>query len=107
MPLIVTKLNRISESLNSIKNLKRLQLLHLLIENEQTGPPRDLANRMHISERVVYSLIEYLKDFKANICYDRRRKTYYYSDDFQFKVNISVSIKSNNETIEVFGGSYS
>jgi len=93
--------------LNSIKNLERLQLLHLLIETERTGSPRELARRMHIGERTVYSLIEYLKDYNANICYDRGRKTYYYYDDFQFKVNISVSIKSNNETIEVFGGSYS
>ena len=61
---------------------------------------------MHIGERSVYSLIEYLKDYKANICYDRRRKTYFYSDDFQFKVNISVTIRSNDEAVEVFGGSY-
>jgi len=92
--------------LNSIKNLERLQRLHLLIKQEATGAPKELASRMHIGERSVYSLIEYLKDYKANICYDRRRKTYFYSDDFQFKVNISVTIRSNDEAVEVFGGSY-
>jgi len=91
---------------NSIKILERLQQLHELIKNEQTGSPRELACRMHISERSVYGLIENLKDFQAYICYDRRRKTYYYREEFKFKVNISVSIMSNNEAIEVFGGSY-
>ena len=90
----------------SIKNLERLQQLHLLIENERTGSPKELANRMHISERLVYNLMEQLKDFNANIRYDRGRKTYYYGEDFELHVSISVSVFSNNETTEIFGGSY-
>lgn len=92
--------------MNSIKNLERLQQLHLLIENERTGSPRELAQRMHVSERLVYSLIEQLKDYDAGICYDRKRRTYYYCDDFQFRVSISILINSNNIGTEVFGGSY-
>ena len=61
---------------------------------------------MHVSERQVYKLIDYLKDFQASICYDRGRKTYYYGDDFQFKVNISVSVQSNDVSTEFFGGRY-
>ncbi|AZQ59886.1 DNA-binding protein [Maribacter sp. MJ134] len=90
----------------SIKNLERLQQLHLLIEDEQTGSPKELARRMYISERLVYNLIDRLKDYKASICYDRSRKTYYYYDDFRFTVNISVLIVSKNETTEIFDGSY-
>ena len=92
--------------MKSIKNLERLQQIHLLIKSETTGSPRELANRMHISERLVYHLIEQLKDFNADICYDRSRKTYYYSDDFQLHVIISVSVMSNNEITTIFGGSY-
>jgi len=61
---------------------------------------------MHISERLVYGLIEQLKDYDANICYCRGRKTYYYGDDFQFKVSMSVQINYDDVTSEVFGGSY-
>jgi len=61
---------------------------------------------MLISERLVYNLIEQFKEYDANICYDRKRRTYYYCDDFQFKVNISVSIRSNKQATEVFAGSY-
>ncbi len=92
--------------MNSIKSLKRLQQLHLLIENEQTGSPRELSNRMQISERLIYSLLEQLKDFGAKVSYDRTRKTYYYREKFQLYVNISVYVCSNNETREIFGGSY-
>ncbi|MFD0862929.1 DNA-binding protein [Sungkyunkwania multivorans] len=92
--------------MKSIKNLERLQQLHSLIEKEQTGGSLELARRMHISQRLVYSLMEQLKDFNAAILYDRGRKTYYYKDDFQFEVNISVSVRNKNTAMEIFGGSY-
>lgn len=90
--------------MNSIKNIERLQQIHALIETETTGTPRELAKRLHISERLVYHLIEQLKDYNASIRYDRSRKTYYYEDDFKMHVKISVSIMSNNETTQLFGG---
>lgn len=91
--------------MNSIKNLERLQRLHLLIEQEATGSPKELASRMHISERLVYNLIEQLRDYEADVCFDRKRKTYYYSDNFHLEVNISVSVVSNNQTTRILGES--
>lgn len=90
----------------TIKNLERLQQIHLLIESENTGSPFELANQMHVSERLIYNLIEQLKDFNAKICYDRGRKTYYYRNDFKLQVNISVSVMSDDEITKIFGGSY-
>lgn len=78
--------------MNSIKTLARLEKLHQLINQERTGTPKELATRMHLSERLVYNLIDRLKEYDAMIAYDRSRKTYYYSDDFQFCVNLSLSI---------------
>jgi predicted DNA-binding transcriptional regulator YafY len=92
--------------MKTIKNLERLQQIHQLIAIERTGSPSELASRLHVSERLVYNLIEQLKDFQAAICYDRGRKTYYYRDDFKLEVNISVSVISNNEVTHIFGGSY-
>ena len=90
--------------MSTIKTLERLRQLHLLIDQETTGAPFELAQRMHISERLVYHLIEQLRDYNAPIKYDRSRKTYYYYDDFEFQVNISVSIVSHNEATKIFGG---
>lgn len=90
----------------SLKSLERLQQLHELIEAENTGTPGELACKMSISKRMVYNLIDQLKNFEASICYCRKTKTYYYSKDFQLKVSISVSVISNNELTEIFAGSY-
>lgn len=92
--------------MNNIKNLERLQQLHSLITKEVTGSPQQIGKRLNVSERLVYNLIEQLKDFKAAINYDRSRKTYYYTDDFELQISISVSVMSNNEVTQIFGGSY-
>lgn len=92
--------------MKTLKNLERLQQLHNLIETEKTGTPLELANKMDISERLVYNLLEKLKDLNANIGYNRKNKTYYYDDDFILKVKISITVISNNELTEIFAGSY-
>ncbi|PCJ97229.1 MAG: DNA-binding protein [Flavobacteriaceae bacterium] len=92
--------------MKTIKNLERLQQLHLLIKSETTGSPIELAKKMCISERLIYNLLEQLRDFDASINYDRGRKTYYYFNDFQLQLSISLSVMSNNEVTEIFGGTY-
>lgn len=78
--------------MNSIKNLERLQRLHRLIECEVTGTPKELAKRLGVSERSIYCFLEELKDYQATIAYDRRRKTYFYQDNFELIINVSISI---------------
>lgn len=92
--------------MKTIKSLERLQQLHSLIEKECTGSPKELARHMNVSERLVYLLLEYLRDYGAQIRYDRSRGTYYYSEEFQLDIQISVAVISNNERTEIFGGSY-
>lgn len=92
--------------MKNLKTLERLQQLHNLITNENTGTPKELANLMQISERSIHLLVEQLRDYNANIIYDRCRKTYYYRDDFDLKISISVNVLTNNELTKIFGGSY-
>ena len=92
--------------MKSIKNLERLQLLHTGIQKEQTGSSIELAMKMNISQRLVYTLIDQLKDYGAIICYDRGRKTYYYKQEFQLEVDISLCITRNNNAIQLFQGTY-
>lgn len=95
-----------SPKMSSIKILERLQRLHSLIVQECTGSPLELSRKLHISERSVYNLLDQLKDFKAEIVYDRSRKTYYYNNDFKLQIQLSFSVISNNELTEVLAGSY-
>lgn len=92
--------------MKNLKTLERLQQLHKLIANENSGTPKEIASLMQISERSVHLLIEQLKDYNANICYSRSRKTYYYCEDFDLQVSISVNVLTNNEITQIFGGSY-
>lgn len=92
--------------MKSLKALERLQQLHNLIAVEKTGTPEELSNLLRISKRSVHSLIKELKDYEANICYSKSRKTYYYCNDFDLQVSISVNILTNNEITKIFGGSY-
>lgn len=92
--------------MKNLKNLERLQQLHQRIVQENTGTPKELANFMNISERSLYKLIEQLKDLTAPICYNRISNTYFYNGDFELQVSISVTALSNDEVIQVFGGSY-
>jgi len=87
-----------------IKNKFVFNRLHKLIEDETTGTPKEVANRLHISERLVYLMIDQLKDYDAPIAYDRSRKTYYYSEYFDLDVNISVCIRNKQEKTELFFG---
>ncbi len=92
--------------MSTIKILERLQRLHFLIEQECTGSPSELSRKLGISERSIYNLIGQLKDFNAEVAYDRSRKTYYYRNDFQLQIRLSFSVISNNELTEVLAGSY-
>jgi len=101
-----TKLPPDRFTMNTIKSLERLQQLHSLIDTECTGPPLEIARKMEISERSVYNLLDYLRDYSALIGYDRGRKTYYYKNQFNLELTISFSVMSNNEVTEILGGSY-
>lgn len=92
--------------MKNLKTLERLQQLHNLIATENSGTPKELATLMQISERSIHLLIEQLKDYNADICYSRSRKTYYYCEDFDLQVSISVNVLTNNEVTQIFGGSY-
>ena len=92
--------------MKNLKTLERLQRLHTLIVSENTGTPKELADRMKISQRSIHLLIDQLKDYRAIISYSRSRKTYYYCEDFDLKVSISVNVLTNNELTRIFGGSY-
>ncbi|MGB5647455.1 DNA-binding protein [Muriicola sp.] len=92
--------------MNTIKTLERLQRIHFLIEKECTGSPYELACKMNVSERSIYNLIDYLRDFEAIIRYDRSRKTYYYQNKFSLSLQISLSIGTDDEVTEILGGTY-
>ena len=82
--------------MHRIKELEKLHKLHLLIKNECTGSPKLIAKQMQISNRTVHRLLEKLRDYGAEICFDRKRNTYHYCDVFDLKVSVKVKIINKN-----------
>lgn len=59
--------------------LNRIRRLDNLIRQKRTGAPKELAEKLGISERWLYTLLDELKtELNCPIRYDRRRRSYVY-----------------------------
>jgi transcriptional antiterminator len=62
-------------------NIVKLKEFIELISEGDTGSPKQVAERLSISDRLVYYYVSVLKkEFKAPILYCRKRKTYYFTE---------------------------
>lgn len=92
--------------MDKMKFLERLQRLHEQIKDENTGRPHEAAEALHVSERRLYQMLNFLKDWGAEIKYSRRQRTYYYTSDFELRVQVSVEVIQNGTAREIYGGWY-
>lgn len=90
--------------MNNLKQLEHLKKLHGLIKFENTGTPNELANKLRVSVRQVFILIEQLKEMDAPIFFNRRTKTYYYSMDFELTINISIQVLLQDQLLDIYVG---
>jgi len=93
------------KNMKTLKQIQRLQKAHKLIKQENTGTPKEFAQKLHISERELYNIINHLKDLEANVYFNRKTNTYYYTDNFELLVNISVQVIVNEELRTIYAGS--
>jgi len=88
-----------------VEQLERLEMLHRLIEEERTGNPNELANRLGISRGTLYNLIEELKSYDVSISYSRVKQSFIYNDDISLEIQYSVkTIKNEEELIKISAG---
>lgn len=88
--------------MKTLKQLERLRKMHKIIRQGNTGSPLQFSKRLHVSERELYRMIEYLREMDAQISFSRCSNSYYYRDDFDLLVNISVKAFVNNEMIIIY-----
>lgn len=91
--------------MRTLKQLERLRKMHKIIKQGNTGSPAQFSKRLHVSERELYRMLEYLREMDAQISFSRCSNTYYYCDDFDLMVNISVKAFVNDELIIIYSGS--
>jgi biotin operon repressor len=67
-----------------VQQLHVLDRLDQLIRLKSTGNYQTLANRLGISARNVYNLIDVLKELGAQVAYCKERKSFYYLNEVNF-----------------------
>ena len=72
--------------MNLDKYLFRIQKLHKLIDNKNTGTPEELSRHLGISRRSVYIYMSLIKDKGGKIAYNKTNCTYYYTERFDLKI---------------------
>lgn len=90
--------------MKTLKQLERLRKAHKLIKQGNTGSPSEFSKRLHISERELYRILEYLREMEAQISFSRYSNSYFYSDDFELLVNVSVQALVNKELVTIYAG---
>ena len=67
--------------MNIQNEIYRRLKMHELLLHSNTGTPEELAQKLHVSKRQLYNLVDEFRAMGASIKYSRESKTYYYTND--------------------------
>ncbi|MDR1593720.1 MAG: helix-turn-helix domain-containing protein [Prevotellaceae bacterium] len=84
--------------------IDRILIIHGLIKKKTTGTPDEFAERLHLKRRQLQNILDEIRDYGAEIMYDRIRSTYYYANNFEIVIQIKVNPLSEQEENDIFGG---
>ena len=60
-------------------DIKKIIMVNELIASGRSGTPRYMADKLGISERMLYHIMKFMKDeLHAPVKYDRNKMRYYY-----------------------------
>ena len=90
--------------MKTLRQLERLKKAHKLIQQHKTGTPNEFANKLHISEREMFRTINFLKEMDAQVVFNRKSNTYFYTNSFELSVHISIEVLVDNELKKIYGG---
>ena len=86
--------------------IHRLNSLHRLIKMCNTGSPDELAQKLHISKRHLYNVLDDLRALGAKIDYSRSDYTFYYTNSFELHLDLQVEYLDENDKKCIFAGSF-
>lgn len=88
--------------MNLPADINLIQRLDSLIRLKATGCPDELGERIGISRRQVYRIIDEMKVMGFPVAYCRSRKTFYYEQEVKFTFEICVM--EEKEVRKTIGG---
>ena len=77
------------------ESFKRIERIDQLIRIKGTGSATELAEKLGISRRSVYNLLNEMKEKGAPIKFDQYRGSYYYDEEGYFKISIYFKRKES------------
>ena len=84
--------------MNIFKKIQQLERLDQLIRLKATGSPSQLAQKMEVSERTIYNLIDTLKAFGAPVLYSTSNQCYYYEYPVRFELGLTLEKDKQGHT---------
>lgn len=90
--------------MNIIDIKEELERVDRLIRLKATGSPKELAERLQISERHVYRIINQLKEIGCPVYFDKDRCSYCYSNEGKLIFKFSNNELENNSMNKIKGG---
>jgi len=77
--------------LDILQKIQIVERVDKLIKRGSTGTADDLSNRLCVSRRSVYNILELMRSMGAPIEYCQIRRTYYYSYQCDFVIGFVKS----------------
>ena len=84
--------------------LERIERIHNLVSQENTGSPVEFASRLGISRTRLYEIMDDLKLEGAPILYSKSCKTFYYEVPFHISVSFELRALNSWEVKTTNGG---
>jgi DNA-binding Lrp family transcriptional regulator len=73
-----------------IDHIYLLERVHHHIAHKSSGGPKEFADRLGISERKLYRILDELRDLGAVIDFNADRSSYVYSNDVSIIINLRI-----------------
>ena len=76
--------------MNLFDAFDKMKLFNQLVEQQRTGTPDMLAERLGISRSTLYNVIGELRSWGADIGYSRANSTFYYKNHVSIDVHLII-----------------
>lgn len=86
------------------RQIALLERMDQLVRLKATGRPKNLAERLQVSEATVFRIIDTMKELNAPVCYDIVCQSYVYTEPAQFKCGFFVKGLDREEQRNLTGG---
>ncbi|WP_461641195.1 hypothetical protein [Labilibaculum euxinus] len=69
-------MNQITDEMNITQNHELIEIVIKLADRKATGNPSELSDKIGVSQRNLYRIIDYIKDLDIAISYSRTLQSY-------------------------------